>query len=489
MGKTVNPTWVSGHWRLRNDDGSMSTATWKAAEDTSANVLVNTKFRLRISWGESAAQTTSTSSGTITLQYAINGGGFTTVGSATAVKYITSGTVSDATTETTQRLSSPTGVASWAGPAEFDSNNSVAAKTPVDQGYEAEFCLQLDGASISNSDTITFQILHGGSTFDSTDSTPTLTAVGTQTLTPALYTNDQTFYAATIAATAPQQDLTASLHTNSQTFHAPTIVRITYVTPPFIDDGQTFYGPTASASNSLDAALYTDNQTFYAATVVGVGPQQDLTASLVANSQTFHTPTIATSNALADSLLSNSQTFYGVTVSVTYDLSAQLVSNSQTFHAATIAVGVSTIDPPFVANSQTFYAPTVAPDTSVEIVASLLTDTQTFFAPSVSASYTLAPALVSNASSFQSITISASYGLSAALVTNGQTFYVPFIGSFMDVPPTPGRTSTLGRIKRGGTFDFNGREGVLGRNARSVLPQAGAEGRTSIVRNNNGNNG
>lgn len=176
MTTMVSPVWVQGHWRLRNDDGSLSTATWIANQDTSATVQTDTVFRLRISWGESAGQNTATSSGTITLQYDINASGtWTTVGAATAVKYATSGqSISDATADNNARLTLPTGVASFSE-GEFDSNGAGSARTPVDQGYEYEFCLSIDSAQVADNDSITFRLLQGGVAFASVDSVPTLT--------------------------------------------------------------------------------------------------------------------------------------------------------------------------------------------------------------------------------------------------------------------------------------------------------------------------
>lgn len=56
-------------YRLRNDDGSESAATWKASQDTTANVDVDTVFRMRL-----LLDTTNDSPGSIyKLQYQENG--------------------------------------------------------------------------------------------------------------------------------------------------------------------------------------------------------------------------------------------------------------------------------------------------------------------------------------------------------------------------------------------------------------------------------
>jgi hypothetical protein len=69
----------------------------------------------------------------------------------------------------------------------------------------------------------------------------------TQTLTASLFSNSQTFYAATVTQPAGgTQNLTAALFTNSQTFYAPTVTR---------------------GAVTLSPGLFTNTNTFYAASV------------------------------------------------------------------------------------------------------------------------------------------------------------------------------------------------------------------------------
>lgn len=95
-------------------------------------------------------------------------------------------------------------------------------------------------------------------------------AQGAQTLTPALFTNTQTFYDPTITQTGGTQTLTPDLYTNTQTFYAPTVTTTVTLTPD----------------------LYTNAQTFYAATVTQTGGTQTLLPDLYVNTQTFFAPTI-----------------------------------------------------------------------------------------------------------------------------------------------------------------------------------------------------
>jgi len=127
-------------------------------------------------------------------------------------------------------------------------------------------------------------------TNDNTFYAPTVT-VGSVTLTPSLFSNTNTFYAATVSQGAPQ-DLTASLFTNSQTFYAPTVTRGTVtLTPSLFTNSQTFYGPTVTrGAVTLSPSLFSNSQTFYAATVTP--GTTTLQAGLFTNSQTFYAPTV-----------------------------------------------------------------------------------------------------------------------------------------------------------------------------------------------------
>ena len=70
-----NPIWDQKHFRFRNDDGSQTTATWKANEDTNLTGHVkNTVFRLRIETVETNTQTAGTNV-TPLIQYKAAAGG------------------------------------------------------------------------------------------------------------------------------------------------------------------------------------------------------------------------------------------------------------------------------------------------------------------------------------------------------------------------------------------------------------------------------
>ena len=386
MGKTVNPVWVQGHYRLRNDDGTLSTATYVYAEDTTGDIQDSRfkKYRILISWGESAGQTTSTASGTITMQFRINGGTWTTLTNSTAVQYVSSGTVGDATTDTTSRITVPTGVAAYVS-TEFDSNNSASTQTPVDQGYEYEFCFQLDKTQLTDNDTIEFQLLNGGSTFSSVDAVPTFTYDAqaqalTQnttfddstdtfygpTVTPGAVALTQnttfddstdTFYAASISQGGTQQDLTqnTSFDDSTDTFYAATVGTSITLTAGLVDDStDTFYAATVTpGSVGLSATLVDDStDTFYAASISQGGAQQDLTQSATFDdsTDTFYAATVGTTITLTAGLLDDStDTFYSATVSQsspqTLTQDTRFDDAADTFYVATVTGGAAAETP------------------------------------------------------------------------------------------------------------------------------------------------
>jgi hypothetical protein len=160
----------------------------------------------------------------------------------------------------------------------------------------------------------------------------------TQTLSPALFTNTQTFYAATVTRGAV--NLTATLFTNSQTFYSPTRTSSNAVSPSLYTNTQTFYSPTATRSNTIAPALYTNTQTFFAPAVTTTRAVQP---SLFTNTQTFYGPTASAINPLLPSLLTNTQTFYSPTVAVVglpQELSPSLFVNTNIFYPVTV------VDPP-----------------------------------------------------------------------------------------------------------------------------------------------
>ena len=180
-----------------------------------------------------------------------------------------------------------------------------------------------------------------------------------QALTPNLYTNDQTFFAATV--TAGTVTLTPALYTNDQTFYAADVTQTggaQNLDPSLYTNTQTFFAATVASTYALTPALYTNNQAFYAATVAAT---YELIVPPVENTNFFYGPTVTQGTTLLPDLYTNTQTFYSATVTAgAVNLAPALYTNAQTFYAPTVDRGTVTLLPGLYTNNQTFYSATVS---------------------------------------------------------------------------------------------------------------------------------
>lgn len=107
-------------------------------------------------------------------------------------------------------------------------------------------------------------------------------------------------------------------------------------------------------------------------------------------------------------------------------------SSQNSWSAVTIALrpGVTstTLTPSLLTNSQSFYGPTIS--ASYALSPGLFTNSQTFYNPVVSAAYSLTPSLYTNSQTFYGPTVSQGEAvLLPGLLTNSQTFYGPTVSS------------------------------------------------------------
>lgn len=217
------------------------------------------------------------------------------------------------------------------------------------------------------------------------------TASATYLLSPGKYDNTQTFYSALISQTGGPQTLLPSLYTNAQTLYAPTVAASNTLSPALYSNAQTFYAPTVTASKTLTPSLYTNDQTFYGPAAAAT---YSLTPALFTNTSAFYAAAVSASNALEPSRYDNAQTFYSATVgrgAVT--LGPDLYTNAQTFYAPAVSAGAIDLQPGLVTNDQEFYAPIVSQAGGIQTLQpDLLENTQTFFAAAVTpGTVTLAP--------------------------------------------------------------------------------------------------
>lgn len=108
------------------------------------------------------------------------------------------------------------------------------------------------------------------------------------------------------------QTLTPGVHTNAQTFFAPAVTTANALEPARYDSAQAFFPPTLTTSVALQAALTNNTQTFYSPVVAQAGAAQTLLPGRYENGPSFFSPSI--SQTLIAARFDNGPTFYAPTV-------------------------------------------------------------------------------------------------------------------------------------------------------------------------------
>lgn len=164
------------YFRGRNDDGTETTATWKAALNTNWSPRVDQAFRIRFLLQEESDLAEADL--TFKLQYNKNSSGWLDVNSSSSnVRSTVSAIVADSS-HTTQQLGAGTYVGSQNG---FDSSDGVVGGSGMDftaivnQEVELEFCCRILSADTTRGDVIQLRIIKGDDT-----------ALATYTQTPSL---------------------------------------------------------------------------------------------------------------------------------------------------------------------------------------------------------------------------------------------------------------------------------------------------------------
>jgi hypothetical protein len=113
---------------------------------------------------------------------------------------------------------------------------------------------------------------------------------GSQTITGSLFTNSNTFFAATVGRGAV--NISGALYTNTNTLFGATVGRgAVNIAGALYTNTQTFYGSTLTTSATITGALFTNSQTFYQATIDAPAPQT-ITGALFVNANTFYAATV-----------------------------------------------------------------------------------------------------------------------------------------------------------------------------------------------------
>ena len=231
----------------------------------------------------------------------------------------------------------------------------------------------------------------------------------TQTLTPPLHTNSQSFYSHAVSQSSAPQSLTASLFASSSTIFVPTVQASKALSAGLFSNANTPYSPTVTATKTLATSFYSNAQvfyppavsvgavsispplysstpTFYAHVLNQVGGPQNVVVPLFNNTRTFYSPLLSPGAvSVAPSLYANAPTFYGLTVTTSKALTASLFSNASELYEplVTLAGGPLVIAPSLFSNTASFFTHTVASGL-VQLYPVRFDSPSVFYAPVVS---------------------------------------------------------------------------------------------------------
>jgi len=168
MGMGGGSQWQQEAFRIRNDDGSQTAASWMYTLNTDGDVDMDTIFRVRFLIDE--YNNRSETEG-FRIQYCVNGGSYYSVTSSSSCQYANSSYVTDGE-NTTQQISS-----GYFSPGNVCEDGVTQAQYVSSNNYtEHEFVLLLDSGQLNDGDIVTLRlILDGGSTLDSYLQYPDLT--------------------------------------------------------------------------------------------------------------------------------------------------------------------------------------------------------------------------------------------------------------------------------------------------------------------------
>lgn len=155
-------------FRIRDDDGNETGATWLANQGDDYSMDVDTKFRVRFRVDETTG-TKTWSNNTFNLYYSHNSGEYAAVGAATPVSYTSTGggpyyTDGD---DCTSQLTGGTGTFLTDNNGMSSNDGAVTNSGSAGDLFECEFCLTIDSAQVGNGDSIELRVYNGTSAFGS----------------------------------------------------------------------------------------------------------------------------------------------------------------------------------------------------------------------------------------------------------------------------------------------------------------------------------
>src|SRR6478609_397960 len=200
---------------------------------------------------------------------------------------------------------------------------------------------------------------------------------GGQNITGALFSNTNSFEAATVSATA---DIAGSLFSNTNTFFGATVINGQNISGGLFTNANSFNGAVVSATYSITGSLFSNSNTFYGATVSQGGSTQSITGALFSNTNSFFTSATTKTYSIAGGLFTNTNSFFPATVSTTYGITGSLFTNSNSFYSAAFSA-------------------------SYNIAGSLFQNNNTFFGAAVSSGQGISGSLFQNQNSFFTATV------------------------------------------------------------------------------------
>lgn len=178
-------------FRGRNDDGSETTATWKATAGTDWTQPVDTNFRIRFNINASTAAPSSPQA--FKFMYSHNGGAYAPIATASSVvRPSASANFADAALTTEQLAGAGTFNAGRMDSSSGSANGFINAPA-VGQDTEIEACLQLRSVDVANGDTVNLRAYAAGPVpLNAYTDTPTITVSGVPAVAQSLISNFQT---------------------------------------------------------------------------------------------------------------------------------------------------------------------------------------------------------------------------------------------------------------------------------------------------------
>src|SRR6478735_5493986 len=152
-------------FRLRNDDGNETTATWKAAQNSNVTQQCDTNLRVRFLMQNTG--TTASNNLVAQLEVSLNAGAYANVSaSSTVVRSSASPNVTDAA-NITQQLTGGTGT--FIGLTGYDEVDGAAGGAsldiPASGNFEVEYSVQIRSADVANGDIIHLKVTNAGTDF------------------------------------------------------------------------------------------------------------------------------------------------------------------------------------------------------------------------------------------------------------------------------------------------------------------------------------